>query len=180
MQEEVECLDQNVPVFPENTQKNISPHVSKERHINNMEHKYKNKSKLTLPLNKIHQKTFYILPLSKKISSPHKQNKQDSHILSISPPFYHVLIKTIKTKSKQKTYATKVKRKYRIKETNESSSTKNRGNSPYEEQQLPLRTTKVKKKNFSPPIKIGKTKHVLEKIVLGKILEVEEKYTNQT
>ena len=53
------------------------------------------------------------------------------------------------TKSKQKTYATKVKRKYRIKETNESSSTKNRGDSPYEEQQLPLRTTKVKKKLFS-------------------------------
>ena len=85
-QEEVECLDQNVPVFPENTQKNISPHVSKERHINNMEHKYKNKSKLTLPLSQIHRKTFYILPLSKKISSPHKQNKQDSHILSIFPP----------------------------------------------------------------------------------------------
>ena len=129
-----------------------------------MEHKYKNKSKLTLPLNKIHQKTFYILPLSKKISSPHKQNKQDSHISTISPPFYYVLIKTTKTKSKQKTYATKVKRKYRIKETNESSFTKNRGDSPYEEQQLPLRTTKVKKKTFLLPIKIGKTKHVLGKI----------------
>ena len=35
-------------------------------------------------------------------------------------------------------------------ETNESNSIKNRDNSPYEEQQLPLRTTKVKKKLFSP------------------------------
>ena len=34
----------------------------------------------------------------------------------------------------------------RIKETKESSSIENRGNSLYEEQQLPLRTTKVKKK----------------------------------
>ena len=60
------------------------------------------------------------------------------------------MTKTTQTKSKQKTYATKVKRKWRIKETNESSSIKNRGNSPYEEQQLPLRTIKVKKKLFSP------------------------------
>ena len=73
------------------------------------------------------------------------------------------MTKTTQTKSKQKTYATKVKRKQRIKETNESSSIKNRDNSPYEEQQLPLRTTKIKKKNFSPSIKIGKTKQVLEK-----------------
>ena len=43
--------------------------------------------------------------------------------------------------------------------------------SPYEEQQLPLRTTKVKK-NFSPPIKIGKTKQVVGKKVLGKVYEV--------
>ena len=35
LQEEVEGLDQNVPVFPENTQKNTSMHVWKERHINN-------------------------------------------------------------------------------------------------------------------------------------------------
>ena len=35
LQEEVEGLDQNVPVFPENTQKNTSTHVWKERHINN-------------------------------------------------------------------------------------------------------------------------------------------------
>ena len=43
----------------------------------------------------------------------------------------------------------------------------NRDNSPYEEQQLPLRATKVKKK-ISPPIKIGKTKQVLGKTVLEK------------
>ena len=54
-----------------------------------------------------------------------------------------------------------------MKETNESSSIENGDNSPYEEQQLLLRTTKVKK-NFSPPIKIGKTKQVLGKTVLGK------------
>ena len=35
LQEEVEGLDQNVPVFPENTQKNTSPHVWKERHKQN-------------------------------------------------------------------------------------------------------------------------------------------------
>ena len=56
-------------------------------------------------------KSFYILPLSKKISSPHKQNKQDSHILSISPPFYHVLIKTTQLECRQKTYKTEVKRR---------------------------------------------------------------------
>ena len=38
-------------------------------------------------------------------------------------------------------------------------------NFPYEEQQFPLRTTKVKK-TFSLSIKIGKTKHVLGKTVL--------------
>ena len=51
--------------------------------------------------------------------------------------------------------------------TKQFNSIKNRDNSPYEEQQLPLRITKVKKK-FSPPIKIGKTKQVLGKTVLGK------------
>ena len=35
LQEEIEGLDQNVPVFPKNTQKNTSLHVRKERHINN-------------------------------------------------------------------------------------------------------------------------------------------------
>ena len=48
-------------------------------------------------------------------------------------------------------------------------SKRNRDNFPYEEQQLPLRTTKVKK-TISPLIKIGKTKQVLGKIVLGKTL----------
>ena len=44
MQEEVEGLDQNVHVFPENTQKNTSPHVWKERHLNNnMKHNIKTK-----------------------------------------------------------------------------------------------------------------------------------------
>ena len=46
-------------------------------------------------------------------------------------------------------------------------------------QQLPLRTTKVKK-NFSPPIKIGKTKHVLGKTTLGKIQEGGENKDTQT
>ena len=52
--------------------------------------------------------------------------------------------------------------------TKQVNSIENRDNSSYEEQQLPLRTTKVKK-NFSPPTKIGKTKHILGKIVVGKI-----------
>ena len=44
LQEEVEGLDQNVSVFPENTQKNTSLQVWKERHINNnMKHKIKTK-----------------------------------------------------------------------------------------------------------------------------------------
>ena len=46
------------------------------------------------------------------------------------------------------------------------NSIENRDNSPYEEQQLPLRTRKVKK--ISPPIKIEKTKKVFGKTVLGK------------
>ena len=50
--------------------------------------------------------------------------------------------------------------------TKQFNSIENKDNSPYEEQQLPLRTIKVKK-NFSPPIKIGKTKQVLEITVLG-------------
>ena len=56
-------------------------------------------------------KSFYILPLLKTTLSPPKQNKQDSHISSISPPFCHVLTKTTQTKSKQKIYATELKRK---------------------------------------------------------------------
>ena len=47
-------------------------------------------------------------------------------------------------------------RKYRIKQTSESSSIENKDNSPYEQQRLKTR--------FSP-IKIGKTKHVLGKTV---------------
>ena len=45
MQEEVEVLDQNVPPgFPENTPKNTSSYVWKERHINNnMKHNIKTK-----------------------------------------------------------------------------------------------------------------------------------------
>ena len=42
------------------------------------------------------------LPISKTISTPPKQNKQDSHISSRSPPFCHVLTKKIQAKSKQK------------------------------------------------------------------------------
>ena len=45
-------------------------------------------------------KTFYILPLSKTISTPPKQSKQDSHISTISPIFCHVLTKTTHTKSR--------------------------------------------------------------------------------
>ena len=33
------------------------------------------------------KKKIYFLPLSKTISTPPKQNKQDSHISSILPPF---------------------------------------------------------------------------------------------
>ena len=44
LQEEVEDLDQNIPVFPENTQKNTSMHVWKERHVNkNMKQNIKTK-----------------------------------------------------------------------------------------------------------------------------------------
>ena len=45
-------------------------------------------------------KSFYILPFSKTNSTPPKQNKQDSHISFISPPFCHVLTKTTQTKSR--------------------------------------------------------------------------------
>ena len=64
--------------------------------------------------------------------------------------------------------------------TKQFNSIENRDNSPYEEQQLPLRTTKVKK-NFSPLIKIGKTKQVLGKTVLRKNKGGRDKYkdTNQ-
>ena len=51
--------------------------------------------------------------------------------------------------------------------TKQFNSIWNRDNSPFEEQQLPLRTTKVKK--ISPPIKIGKTKQVVGKTVLRKV-----------
>ena len=56
-------------------------------------------------------KSFYILPFSNTHSTPPKQNKQDSHISFISPPFCHVLTKTTQTMSKQKAFATNVKRK---------------------------------------------------------------------
>ena len=56
----------------------------------------------------------YFLPLSKKISTPPKQNKLDSHISSKSPLFCHVLTKTTHSKSKQK------HRQQRIRENRES------------------------------------------------------------
>ena len=56
-------------------------------------------------------KTFHILTISKTISIPPKKNKQDSNISSVFPPFCHILTKPTHTKSKQKTYATKVKGK---------------------------------------------------------------------
>ena len=46
------------------------------------------------------KKKLYFLPISKKNSTPPKQNKQDSHISSISPHFCLVLTKTTQTKSK--------------------------------------------------------------------------------
>ena len=100
-------------------------------------------------------------------NSPPKQNKQDSHISSISPPFCHVLTKITQTKSKQKTYTTKEKRKQR---NNESSSIENIGNSPYEEQQLPLRTTKVFKKKLFSPYKNRKNKTCFGKNNFGENL----------
>ena len=109
------------------------------------------------------QKKFY-LPLTKK----KKNLTRFPHFIYFSR-FLSRMTKTTQLKSKQKIYATKVKRKQKIKETNESSSIENRGNSPYKEQQLTLRTTKVKKKNSFPPIKIGKTKQVFGKTVLRKI-----------
>ena len=148
--------------FLKHSKEHINVCVERKTYKQN-ETQYKNKSKLTLSLSQIHQKVFIFSPQTK-----HFKNlfKQDSHISSISPSFCHVLTNTTQTKSKQKTYVTKVKRKQRINQTNESSSIENKGNSPYEEQQLPLRTTKIKL-NFSPPIKIGKTKHVLGKIQEG-------------
>ena len=69
MQEEVEGLDQNVPVFPENT------HVWKERHINNnMKHNIKTKANSNSPPKLDTSKSFNILPLSKTILSPPKQS----------------------------------------------------------------------------------------------------------
>ena len=76
----------------------------------------------------------------------------------------------------------KDKRKQRIKGTQNNSTLYEIETTPppYEEQQLPLRTTKVKK-NFSPPIKIGKTKQVLGKTVFKKNKGGGDKYkgTNQ-
>ena len=107
------------------------------------------------------QKQFY-LPLSKK-----KKKTRFPHFIYFSR-FLSRMTKTTQIKSKQKIYATKVKRKQKIKETNESSSIENRGNSPYEEQQLTLRKTKGKKKTFLPLIKIGKTIMFWEKQFWGK------------
>ena len=96
----------------------------------------KNKSKLTLPLSQIHQKKHFIFsPFQTQFQLPlNKTNKIPTFHLFL-PPFCHILTKTTQTKSKEKIYAKKVKRKQRIKETNESSSIENRGNPPYEEKQ---------------------------------------------
>ena len=59
------------------------------------------------------------------------------------------------------------------------SSIKNRGNSPYEEQQLPLRTTKVKKKLFST-YKNRKNKICFGKNSLGENLGGGENKDTQT
>ena len=98
---------------------NTSPHVWKERHINNnMKLNIKNKSKLTLPLSQIHQKVFifFQLPLNKTNRIP-----TDSH-LNLSPPFCHVLTKTTQSEGRQKTYAIENKRKQRIKRTQNNST----------------------------------------------------------
>ena len=66
------------------------------------------------PLKLDSSKKIYFLSLLKQFQLPlNKTNRIPtySHISSKSPPFCHVLTKTTQTKSKQKTYATKVKRK---------------------------------------------------------------------
>ena len=64
----------------------------------NIKKKKKKKNSNSPP--KIDTSKSYILPISKTNSTPSKQNKQDSHISSISPPFCHVLTKTTQTKSR--------------------------------------------------------------------------------
>ena len=48
--------------------------------------------------------------------------------------------------------------------TKELSSIENRGNSPYEEQQLPLRTTQVYKIGLGKIQEVGKTKKIQTKL----------------
>ena len=148
--------------FLKHSKEHINVCVERKTYKQN-ETQYKNKSKLTLSLSQIHQKVFIFSPQTK-----HFKNlfKQDSHISSISPSFCHVLTNTTQTKSKQKTYVTKVKRKQRINQTNESSSIENIGNSPYEEQQQ-------QEKLFSP-YKNRKNKTCFAKNNLGKIQEARK------
>ena len=59
-------------------------------------------------------KNFIFSPFQKQFQLPLNKTSRIptySDISSKSPPFCHVLPKTTQTKSKQKTYATKVKRK---------------------------------------------------------------------
>ena len=59
-----------------------------------------------------------ISPYQKQFQLPlNKTNKIPTYQLFLTPPFCHVLTKITQTKSNQKTYATKVKRKSRIKGT---------------------------------------------------------------
>ena len=65
-----------------------------------MKHNIKTKVNSNFPPKLDTSKSFHILPLSKTNLTPPKQNKHDSHISFISPPFCHVLTKTTQTKSR--------------------------------------------------------------------------------
>ena len=111
-----------------NTQKNTSPHVWKQRHINNnMKHNIKTKVNSNSTPKLDISKSFYILPLTKQFHLPlnktflktsfflnlklkKKKKKLFPHFIYFSP-FCHVLTKITQIKSKRKTYATKIKRK---------------------------------------------------------------------
>ena len=59
---------------------------------------------------KLDTSTIFIFSPFKTISTPPKQNKQDSHISSIFASFCYVLTKTTQSEVRQKTYAIENKR----------------------------------------------------------------------
>ena len=127
----------------------------KERHKNNMKTKINSNSPPKLDTSK----SFYILPVSKTILSPPKQNILKTFLNRI--PTFHLFLPIFVTY-----WQTQLKQTVNRKHMQQRS----RENRESRKQMKSNNSLLLFKKQISPPIKIGKTKHVLGKNSFGEKL----------